>query len=91
MAQFKVSFKGSESYLTFKRKMSEMISRRKPPEEIKAEIDRAYYSGELTLEETQHIITYVDGLIDGGIITLLSALSHESKTERGMLPKWFIS
>ena len=75
MAQFKASFKGSESYLTLKKKMGEMVSRRKPPEEIGAEIDRAYYSGELTLEETQHLLTYVDGLIDGGIIALLAAIT----------------
>lgn len=74
MAQFKASFKGSENYLDFKRKMGTMVSKRKPPEEIGAEIDRAYYSGELTLEETQHLLTYVDGLIDGGIIALLSAI-----------------
>lgn len=75
MAQFKASFKGSENYLDFKRKMSAMVSKRKSPEEIVAEIDRGYYSGTLTLEETQHLITYVDGLIDGGIIALLSAIA----------------
>jgi hypothetical protein len=77
MAQFKASFKGGENYHVFKRKMGTMISKRKPPEEIDAEIDRAYYSGELTLEETQHLLTYVDGLLDGGIIALMSALLHD--------------
>lgn len=74
MAQFKASFMGSERYHELKKKMGLMITEHKPPEEIGAEIDRAYYSGELTLVETQHLLTYVDGLIDGGVIALLSAL-----------------
>jgi len=74
MARFKGAFAGCERYHELKKKMRLMIGKQKPPEEISAEIDRAYYSGELTLEETQHLLTYVDGLIDGGVVALLSAL-----------------
>ena len=74
MTRFKGAFAGRERYHELKKKMGLMIGSHKPPEEIGAEIDRAYYSGELTLEETQHLLTYVDGLIDGGVIALLSAL-----------------
>lgn len=74
MARFEGAFAGHERYHELKKKMRLMIGSHKPPEEISAEIDRAYYSCELTLEETQHLLTYVDGLIDGGVIALLSAL-----------------
>jgi hypothetical protein len=74
MTKFKGAFAGRERYHELKKKMGLMIGNHKPPEEISEVIDRAYYSGELTLEETQHLLTYVDGLIDGGVIALLSAL-----------------
>lgn len=74
MTRFKGAFAGRERYHELKKKIGLMIAKQKPPEEISAEIDRAYYSGELTLEETQHLLTYVDGLIDGGVIALLTAL-----------------
>ena len=74
MARFKNAFAGRERYHELKKKLGLMIQMCKPSEEISAEIDRAYYSGELTLEETQHLLTYFDGLIDGGIIALLTAL-----------------
>ena len=56
------------------KKMGQMIAKQKSPEEIGAVIDNAYYSGEITLEEAQHLLTYVDGVIDGGVIALLTAL-----------------
>lgn len=74
MARFKGAFAERERYHELKKKTGQMIAKQKPPEEIGAEIDKAYYSGEITLEEAQHLLTYVDGLIDGGIIALLSAL-----------------
>ena len=55
MTKFKGAFAGCERYHELKKKMRTMIAKHKPPEEISAEIDRAYYSGELTLEETQHL------------------------------------
>lgn len=74
MARFKGAFAGRERYHELKKKMRVMIGSQKPPEEISAEIDKAYYSCDITLEETQHLLTYVDGLIDGGVIALLSAI-----------------
>lgn len=74
MARFKWGFAGSERYHELKKRAGLMIGKQKPPKEIIAEIDRAYYSGKITLEEAQHLFTYVDGLFDGGVIALLSAL-----------------
>lgn len=74
MARFKGAFAGRERYHELKKKMGLMIAKQKSPEEIGAEIDKAYYSGEITLEEAQHLLTYVDGVIDGGVIALLTAL-----------------
>lgn len=77
MAMFKWGFAGSERYHELKKRAGLMIGKQKPPKEIMAEIERAYYSGELTLEETQHLFTYVDGLFEGGVIALLTALTPD--------------
>jgi len=74
MARFKNAFAGRERYHELKKRAGLMIGKQKPTKEIIAEIDRAYYSGEITLEETQHLLTYVEGLFDGGVIALLTAL-----------------